>query len=159
VARGQQLFNSLPINITGVAGINDDVSAGGLMAGGIPSLTGTCGTCHDTPNVGNHSFPTPLDIGTGDPNPSDASANLGGVDISYLPSITVCMKDPQTGLPTSNCKPQPTWLWSMAISTTWAKSKDPSCGDSRHVLPTFTMVPLEPCWTPSSFTKHDSRSP
>jgi cytochrome c peroxidase len=45
-----------------------------------------------------------LDIGTGDPNPSDASANLGGVDISYLPSITVCMKDPQTGLPTSNCK-------------------------------------------------------
>ena len=33
-------------------------SAGGLLAGGIPSLTGTCGTCHDTPNVGNHSFPT-----------------------------------------------------------------------------------------------------
>jgi hypothetical protein len=104
VARGQQLFNSLPINITGVAGINDDVSAGGLVAGGIPSLTGTCGTCHDTPNVGNHSFPTPLDIGTGDPNPSDVSENLGGLNISYLPSITVCMKDPQTGLPTSNCK-------------------------------------------------------
>ena len=59
VARGQALFNSLPISITGVAGINDDVAAGGLVAGGIPSLTGTCGTCHDTPNVGNHSFPTP----------------------------------------------------------------------------------------------------
>jgi hypothetical protein len=34
-----------------------------LVAGGIPSLLGTCGTWHDTPNVGNHSFPTPLNIG------------------------------------------------------------------------------------------------
>ena len=67
VARGEQLFNTLQIPITGVAGINDDVAAGGLVAGGIPALQGTCGTCHDTPNVGNHSFPTPLNIGTGDP--------------------------------------------------------------------------------------------
>jgi cytochrome c peroxidase len=104
IARGQTLFNSLPINITGVAGINDDISAGGLVAGGIPSLTGTCGTCHDTPNVGNHSFPTPLDIGTGDPNPPNASTNLGGLDISYLPSITVCLTDPETSLPTNTCK-------------------------------------------------------
>jgi cytochrome c peroxidase len=76
VARGQAIFNSKPINITGVAGINDDVSAGGLVAGGIPALQGTCGTCHDTPNVGNHSFPTPLNIGTGDPSPSDASVKF-----------------------------------------------------------------------------------
>src|SRR5262249_4363802 len=75
VARGQDIFNSKPINITGVAGINDDVSAGGLVAGGIPSLQGTCGTCHDTPNVGNHSFPTPLNIGTGDPSSSYPSVN------------------------------------------------------------------------------------
>ena len=60
IARGQALFTAKPINITGVAGINDDASAGGLVSGGIPSLTGTCGTCHDTPNVGNHSFPTPF---------------------------------------------------------------------------------------------------
>jgi len=104
VARGQEIFNSMPINITGVAGINDDVSAGGLAAGGIPSLTGTCGTCHDTPNVGDHSFPTPLDIGTGNPNPSNASTNLGGLDIAYLPTITVCKTDPGTGLPTNTCK-------------------------------------------------------
>jgi cytochrome c peroxidase len=104
IARGQTIFNSLPINITGVAGINDDVSEGGLVAGGIPSLTGTCGTCHDTPNVGDHSFPTPLDIGTGDPNPSNWSTNLGGLDITYLPTITVCKTDPSTGLPTSTCK-------------------------------------------------------
>ena len=103
VARGQAIFNSRPINITGVAGINDDVSAGGLVAGGIPTLTGTCGTCHDTPNVGNHSFPTPLDIGTGDPEVANAAVNLGGLDINYLPSITVCKLD-STGGPTNNCK-------------------------------------------------------
>jgi hypothetical protein len=104
VARGQAIFNSKALNITGVAGINDDVSAGGLVAGGIPSRTGTCGTCHDTPNVGNHSFPTPLNIGTGDLDPFNAAVNLGGLDISYLPSITVCKLDPATGLPSKNCK-------------------------------------------------------
>jgi len=104
VARGQAIFNSRPINIKDVAGINDVASAGGLVDKGIPSLMGTCGTCHDTPNVGNHSFPTPLDIGTGDSDPSNPSTNLGGLDISYLPAITVCKTDPATGLPTSNCK-------------------------------------------------------
>jgi len=103
VARGEQLFNTLQIPITGVAGINDDVAAGGLVAGGVPSLQGTCGTCHDTPNVGNHSFPTPLNIGTGDPNPTNPSVNLGGLDMTYLPEITVCKKDATSGLPTSNC--------------------------------------------------------
>lgn len=106
IARGQAIFNSKTINITGVAGINDDVSTGGLVAGGISSLPGTCGTCHDTPNVGNHSFPTPLDIGTGDPDISNSSVNKGGLDIRYLPSITVCKLDLTTNppSPTSNCK-------------------------------------------------------
>jgi len=106
VARGQVIFNSRPITITGVAGINDDLAAGGLVKGGVPSLTGTCGTCHDTPNVGNHSFPTPLDIGTGDPDPSDSSVNKGGLDMTYLPSITVCRLDRSTTPPTQtdDCK-------------------------------------------------------
>jgi cytochrome c peroxidase len=89
IARGQALFTSKPITITGVAGINDDASAGGLVSGGIPSLTGTCGTCHDTPNVGNHSFPTPLNIGVGDLG-ANSTVSMGGLDISYLPKITVC---------------------------------------------------------------------
>jgi cytochrome c peroxidase len=104
IARGEQLFNTLQIPITGVAGINDDVAAGGLVLGGIASLQGTCGTCHDTPNVGNHSFPTPLNIGTGDPSPSNPHVNLGGLDLTYLPEITVCKKDPSTGLATKICK-------------------------------------------------------
>ena len=104
IARGEQLFNTLQIPISGVAGINDDVAAGGLVAGGIPLLQGTCGTCHDTPNLGNHSFPTPLNIGTGDPSPDNPSVNLGGLDLSYLPEITVCKKDLSTGGLTTNCK-------------------------------------------------------
>jgi hypothetical protein len=92
IARGETIFNTKQINITGVAGINDDVSAGGLVAGGIPVLKGTCGTCHDTPNVGNHSFPTPLNIGVGDPTNGTSSFSLGGLDISYLPKITVRSK-------------------------------------------------------------------
>ena len=103
IARGEQLFNTLQIPITGVAGINDDVAAGGLVAGGVPLLQGTCGTCHDTPNVGNHSFPTPLNIGTGDPSPNNPSVNLGGLDVSFLPEITVCKTD-ANGSPTNNCK-------------------------------------------------------
>ena len=45
IARGQALFNSKPITISGVAGIND-------VAGLPASFSGTCGTCHDTPNAG-----------------------------------------------------------------------------------------------------------
>jgi len=106
IARGQAIFNSKSIDITGVAGINDPMAAGGLGAGDNPPLKGTCGTCHDTPNVGNHSFATPLDIGTGDPSLSNSGVNLGGLDIRYLPSITVCKLDPGTNppSPTNNCK-------------------------------------------------------
>ncbi len=104
IARGEQIFNTLQIPISGVAGINDDVTAGGLVAGGIPTLQGNCATCHDTPNVGNHSFPTPLNIGTGDPNPTNSSVNLGGLDLGFLPEITVCKKQASTGMATNNCK-------------------------------------------------------
>ena len=58
IARGQALFNTRPIAITGVSGINDEA------AFGTPAkLVGTCTTCHDTPNGGNHSVVAPLNIG------------------------------------------------------------------------------------------------
>jgi cytochrome c peroxidase len=59
VARGEVLFNTKPIRIAGVSGLNDDLS--------VPVLDGTCTTCHDTPGVGNHSIPAPVDIGIADP--------------------------------------------------------------------------------------------
>jgi hypothetical protein len=58
IQRGEALFNTFPITITGVAGLNDVT--------GQPSIQGHCSTCHDTPNVGNHSVAAPLDIGLAD---------------------------------------------------------------------------------------------
>jgi cytochrome c peroxidase len=58
VARGETLFNSTPVVIQDVRGINDAL--------GVTTIVGTCSTCHDTPQVGNHSFPVPLDIGISD---------------------------------------------------------------------------------------------
>jgi hypothetical protein len=77
IARGEALFNSKPIDITGVAGLNDDLGA--------QHIQGTCGTCHDTPNFGNHSLPVPLNIGV-----SDLTSPL---DLSYLPTITLRNKN------------------------------------------------------------------
>jgi hypothetical protein len=56
VARGQAVFDSHPLSITNVTGLNDAL--------GVAVINGTCTTCHNTPNVGNHSLPLPLDIGT-----------------------------------------------------------------------------------------------
>jgi len=58
VARGQTLFNTKPIQIRDVKGLNDALA--------IPTISGTCTTCHNSPNVGNHSVPLPLDIGLAD---------------------------------------------------------------------------------------------
>jgi cytochrome c peroxidase len=58
VARGQALFNTRRFSITGVKGLNDEL--------GRMSISGTCTTCHNSPNVGNHSVPAPLDIGIAD---------------------------------------------------------------------------------------------
>ncbi|MEO8836007.1 MAG: cytochrome C [Caldimonas sp.] len=55
VARGQALFNSKPIAIVGVKGLNDAL--------GVAVIPGTCTTCHNSPNAGDHSVPLPLDIG------------------------------------------------------------------------------------------------
>jgi hypothetical protein len=74
IARGEALFNSKPITISGVAGINDVV---GLPA----SFSGTCGTCHDSPNAGDHSVSVPLNIGVGDVT--------SPLDVSYLPVFTL----------------------------------------------------------------------
>ncbi len=54
IARGEQIFNTQPLTISNVPGLTT----------GNQQITGTCTTCHDTVNVGNHSFPLPLDIGT-----------------------------------------------------------------------------------------------
>lgn len=73
IARGEAIFNATPINITGVAGLNDVL--------GIATIPGTCGTCHSAPNSGDHSFPLPINIGVGD--------LTSPLDVSYLPVFTL----------------------------------------------------------------------
>jgi len=65
IARGEQLFNSRAITISGVAGLNGQTFANGVT---VPaSITGSCTTCHDSPNAGSHSVKAPLNIGVADP--------------------------------------------------------------------------------------------
>jgi len=79
VARGETLFNTLPIVITGVGGLNDVL--------GKATINGTCTTCHDTPNIGNHSFSVPLNIGT------TVYPAVPALDLSGLPIYTIECND------------------------------------------------------------------
>jgi hypothetical protein len=97
IGRGEKLFNTRSFPIDNVAGINgpDDTL-------GIPSpFPGFCGTCHDSPNVGNHSTSLPIDIGV------TAGRPVGPLDVSGLPTYTfqqistgnlITVTDPGRGL-------------------------------------------------------------
>ena len=80
------MFNTTKINITDVAGINDVLH--------VKNFAGFCATCHDTPNVGNHSVKAPLNIGI-----ANAGANSPpALDISGLPVFTLtCTAGPLKG--------------------------------------------------------------
>lgn len=87
IARGEALFNTKEFQIGDVNGLN------GQLADplGTKSVTGFCTTCHDSPNVGNHSEKLALDIGVADANPP-------GLNISGLPMFTVqCTGGPLKG--------------------------------------------------------------
>jgi cytochrome c peroxidase len=85
IARGQKIFNTKTFTITGVAGLNGNTFSNGVT--GPQTIVSTCGICHDTPNVGNHSVPAPLNIGVADPPGGNNS-----LDTSYLPVITICQR-------------------------------------------------------------------
>jgi hypothetical protein len=85
IARGEEVFNTTPITISGVVGLNDPLDK---------PIAGFCGTCHDTPNVGNHSVKLPLDIGVADAGTKAPP----GLDISGLPVFTLtCTSGPLAG--------------------------------------------------------------
>lgn len=97
IQRGQEIFDTRPIKITGVGGLNDVLHK--------PVVVGTCSTCHDSPNVGNHSVSAPLNIGVSDPS-------RAGLDTQGLPVYTLyCFKtgafvrttDPGRALITGKC--------------------------------------------------------
>ena len=117
IASGESIFNTTPLKITAVRGLNDDPGLGNPK-----EIIGTCTTCHDTPNVGNHSLPLPLDIATShaaldemDPNIAAALAELSQPDVPiYLVTscpdprepgrmLTFYTSDPGKGLLTGKC--------------------------------------------------------
>jgi cytochrome c peroxidase len=80
IAAGEKLFNSAPMTISNVRGLNDNAALNKPT-----TFAGTCATCHDTPNVGNHSLPLPLDIGTGhSSNPNFESDAVVAAAVSEL---------------------------------------------------------------------------
>ena len=94
IARGQTLFNTFPIMISGVGGLNDKL--------GVDPLPGTCTTCHDTPNTGNHSVSMPLNIGV-----SDASRRTPDLPLYTLhcdaTGADITTTDPGRAMLTGNC--------------------------------------------------------
>jgi hypothetical protein len=60
VARGEAIFNGRQFTIANVAGLNVNSPFNPPLPA---SFQGTCTTCHDAPNGGNHSIVAPLDIG------------------------------------------------------------------------------------------------
>lgn len=95
VVRGEQLFNSKPIAITGVGGLNDALE--------MPVIAGTCTTCHNAPNVGNHTVALPLDLGL-----TDASRRTPDLPLYTLRNLvtgaTVQTTDPGRALLTGRWK-------------------------------------------------------
>ena len=90
VARGEVLFNTFPIRITGVAGFND--------VQGQTQIFGTCSTCHNTPNVGGDSVFETMNIGTGAPQ-----AGLPSYTIQCSDNTTVVTTDPGRAMVTGKC--------------------------------------------------------
>jgi cytochrome c peroxidase len=128
IAAGEVIFNSHPLTISNVRGLNDNSALAKTLGTSvpIPPFQGFCTSCHDTPNVGNHSLPLPLDIGTGhdmakesDPLIANAVSQLSFPDVPVF-EITGCpdpfaapgqqaapytfyTTDPGTGLITGLC--------------------------------------------------------
>jgi len=117
IAAGEQLFNTAPLKITAVRGLNDNPDLGYPK-----EIDGTCTTCHDAPNAGDHSLPLPLDIATShslsqeqDPNIAAALAELSQPAVPVFlisncpdpqdPSRTLAFytSDPGKGLITGKC--------------------------------------------------------
>jgi cytochrome c peroxidase len=97
VARGEKLFNTFPITISGVAGLNDKP--------GVPaSFVGNCTTCHDSPNVGNHSVPLAINIGIAD-YPALPALDTSGLPVYTIQceNKTVQTTDPARALITGKC--------------------------------------------------------
>jgi hypothetical protein len=85
IARGEDIFNTAPLQITNVRGLNDNAALGSPAV-----IAGTCGTCHDAPNIGTHSLSLPMDIGASRLASSETDAGiLAGLEQLTAPVLPV----------------------------------------------------------------------
>jgi hypothetical protein len=94
IQRGEQIFNTRPIHLTGIRGLNDVL--------GVADIPGTCTTCHDSPNVGNHSVVMPLNIGLSDEAQRTADMPLFTIQCNTTGEI-VRTTDPGRAMVTGKC--------------------------------------------------------
>ncbi len=92
IAAGEKLFNTRPLTISNVRGLTDNAALAKALGTSVPiaPFQGFCTTCHDTPNVGNHSLPLALDIGTGhDPSVETDPLIANGVSQLSFPELPI----------------------------------------------------------------------
>jgi hypothetical protein len=94
IGRGEGIFNARSFTITNVAGLNsakDDPLANPADPLFDTPFQGTCTTCHNSFDVGNHSTSLPLNIGITLANPTDdAGRSIAGIlDVGSLPVYTL----------------------------------------------------------------------
>jgi hypothetical protein len=92
IAAGEKLFNTRALTISNVRGLTDNAALAKALGTTVPiaPFAGTCTTCHDAPNVGNHSLPLALDIGTGhDPVAESDPLIANGLSQLSVPDLPV----------------------------------------------------------------------
>jgi cytochrome c peroxidase len=92
IAAGEKLFNTRALTISNVRGLNDNAALAKALGTTVPiaPFAGTCTTCHDAPNVGNHSLPLALDIGTGHDSASESDPLIAnGLSQLSVPDLPV----------------------------------------------------------------------
>jgi cytochrome c peroxidase len=83
IYRGQEIFNHLEFEISGVPGFNDVV--------GQDRFRGTCSSCHNVPNIGGHAVIRMMDTGTADASNCDPALPLLTLrNNATLATRTVC---------------------------------------------------------------------
>jgi len=95
IARGEQIFNNKPFNITGVAGFNDELRR--------PLQRGTCASCHDTPASGTHSIVRMFNTGVSDGSRRTADMPLYTLR-NNVTGETVATTDPGAAMQTGKWK-------------------------------------------------------
>ncbi len=83
IARGENIFNTAPLTITNVSGLNG-------QPGAPATIKASCSFCHDAPNLGHRSLPLPMDTGQAHLAADETDPNIiAGLNQLNAPSLPV----------------------------------------------------------------------